>query len=197
MTEDIAKLSDEEIVKIVREKDQELYSEIIRRFEAKLARYLRRFIVDSDETQDVLQEVFIKTFRNLYGFDLKRKFSSWIYRIAHNEALNHLKKNGRTISLSEQEYKIVDEKLDLKKEMETEADHTQINNTLDKLKEKYREPLILYFFEDKSYEEIGDILHLPTSTVGTLIARGKKQLRKKLGGPDAPIGEINNHPGSA
>jgi RNA polymerase sigma-70 factor (ECF subfamily) len=181
MTEDIAKLSDEEIVKIVREKDQELYGEIIRRLEAKLTRYVRRFINDTDEAQDVLQEVFIKAFRNLYSFDLKRKFSSWIYRIAHNEALNHLKKNsGRVISLSEQEYRIIDEKLDLKKEIETAADHVQINNALEKLKEKYREPLILYFFEDKSYEEIGDILHLPTSTVGTLIARGKKQLKEIL-----------------
>jgi RNA polymerase sigma-70 factor (ECF subfamily) len=129
----------------------------------------------------VLQEVFIKAFRNLNSFDLKRKFSSWIYRIAHNEALNHLKKhNGRIVSLNEQEYKIIDEKLDLKKEMETEADHGQIRGALAQLKEKYREPLILYFFEDKGYEEIGDILHLPTSTAGTLIARGKKQLKEIL-----------------
>ncbi len=85
-------LADEQLVGIIREEDKELYSEIIKRYNQKLSHYLRKFIYDPDGLEDVLQVVFIKAYRNLYGFNIKNRFSSWIYRIAHNEAINYLKK---------------------------------------------------------------------------------------------------------
>ena len=109
-----SKLSDEQLVEIIRKKDKELFSEIIKRYQTKLSHYLRKFIYDPDELEDVLQLVFIKSYKNLYGFNVNKKFSSWIYRITHNEAINYLKKNSRgQISLDEVEYKIIDEKINL------------------------------------------------------------------------------------
>lgn len=174
-------LSDEQLVKIIRENDQELYSEIIKRYNQKLSHYLHRFIYDQDELEDVLQVVFIKVYKNLFGFNIDKKFSSWIYRIAHNEALNHLKKYSKErISLDEVEYKIVDEKIDINGQVDKKFLKNNIEKILKNIKIKYQEPLILFYFEQKSYEEISDILRIPTSTVGTLISRGKKMLKEEL-----------------
>lgn len=174
-------LKDEQLVLIIRESDSELYSHIIKRYKSRLSRYLSRFISDPDELEDVLQDVFIKAYRNLYGFDVKRKFSSWIYRIAHNEAVNHIKKNSKVkVSLDDVEYKIVDEKIDLGSKIDKKILKKNIAMSLENIGFKYREALMLFFFEDKSYEEISDILRIPVNTVGTLILRGKKLLKKQL-----------------
>lgn len=178
---DSQELSDEQIVVQVRDKNKELYSEIIHRYQTKLSHYLRKFIHDRDELEDVLQGVFIKCYENLYGFDEKRKFSSWIYRIAHNEAINHIKKHARiSVSVEEIEPLLVDEKVNLPQGVDQNLLKEKVEKALSEMKDKYREALILYFFEQKSYEEMSDILRVPINTVGTLIARGKKNLKKYL-----------------
>lgn len=179
----MAKISstDEQIVEIVRNGNAELYGEIIQRYQAKLSHYLKKFIRDADELEDVLQNVFIKAYKNLNSFNIQKRFSPWIYRIAHNEAINFLKKNSKYgLSLDDWEYDVIDEKMDFKKELDQELTRDQINKALASIKVKYQEPLVLYFFEQKTYEEIGEILHLPINTVGTLISRGKQNLKKFL-----------------
>lgn len=176
-----SKLSDEQLVEIIREKDKELYSEIIKRYQTKLSHYLRKFVHNPDELEDVLQVAFIKAYRNLFGFNIHKKFSSWIYRIAHNEAVNHLKKNFKgQISLEEVEYKIIDEKINLHEQVDKNLLREKIEKCLNDIKLKYREPLILFFFEQKSYQEISDILHISKNTVGTLISRAKQMLKENL-----------------
>lgn len=173
--------TDEQLVVKIRENNKELFSEVMHRYQTKLSHYLKKFFRSQDELDDVLQEVFIKAYKNLYGFDVDKKFSSWIYRIAHNEAINHIKKNSRkNISLDETEWEIVDEKLDLHDEFDNKQLGEKIQRAMGELNQKYREPLILYFFEQKSYEEISDILRLPRNTVGILIMRGKSKLKDIL-----------------
>ncbi len=179
---DPLKLSDEQIVEVVRVEDKGLYSEIIKRYQNKLSHYLRKFVYNPDELEDVLQVVFIKTYKNLFSFNTHKKFSSWIYKIAHNEAINHIKKNSTNhqISLDKVEYQIIDKNIDLGEGFDQILLKEQIENSLSQLKLKYREPLILFFFEQKSYGEISDILRISRNTVGTLISRGKKMLKEKL-----------------
>ncbi|OGH82520.1 MAG: hypothetical protein A2373_03300 [Candidatus Magasanikbacteria bacterium RIFOXYB1_FULL_40_15] len=178
----IENLSDEELIVKIREKDPELYAEIIQRYQSKLSHYLRKFIKDFDEIEDVLQDVFIKAYKNLYGFNPDKRFSSWIYRIAHNEAINHIKKyyNRGRISFDELEYEIIGEKMDLAERIDLKIDREKIGLAFNDLKLKYKEVILLYYFEDRSYEEISDILRMPVSTVGTYISRGKKQLKEIL-----------------
>jgi len=175
-------LSDEEIVRIVREKNKELYAEIIKRYRLKLSHYLKKFTKNNDELDDVMQAVFLKTYQNLYGFDIDKKFSSWIYRIAHNEAINNIKKNKNIINLEFIEYKILDQKAGIFSKIEKKCIKEVVNEALLKLKNKYRDPLILFYLEDKTYEEISDILRINKNTVGILIMRGKKQLKEYLKG---------------
>lgn len=174
-------LTDEQLVVAVREVDKELYSELIRRYSVKIGHYLRKFIRDSDELQDVIQLVFIKAYRNLYDFNSKRRFSPWLYRIAHNEAINYIKKYKKTtMSLDEAEWEIADEKINLKDSLDVKFLKEDIERILAKMRDKYREVLILYFFEQKTYEEISEIMRIPRNTVGVLLMRAKEFLKQFL-----------------
>ncbi len=174
-------LTDEQIVEAILKGDKELYREVIRRYEKKLSHYLLKFVSDRDDIEDILQVIFIKVYKNLYGFDLGKKFSSWIYRIAHNEAVNHLKKKKSSrISLDDVEYKLIDEKADIRGQADQMFLKEDMEKVLNEMNVKYREPLVLFYFENMSYDEISDILRIPKNTVGTLIMRGKMSIKSQL-----------------
>ncbi|MEA2088700.1 MAG: sigma-70 family RNA polymerase sigma factor, partial [Patescibacteria group bacterium] len=82
--------------------------------------------------------------------------------------------------LDEEEYKIIDKKIDMNDSVDRKLLRKEIEEYLSAIKLKYREPIILFYFEEKSYEEISDILRIPKSTVGVLISRGKKILKQNL-----------------
>src|SRR4030065_1487483 len=96
---DITKLTDEKIVELVCKKDKELYSQIIKRYQDKLIRYANYLVGEDNYAADIVQESFIKAYINLNGFNTKKKFSSWIYRIVHNEVINLIDKNKKNIGL--------------------------------------------------------------------------------------------------
>jgi RNA polymerase sigma-70 factor, ECF subfamily len=173
---DISKVSDEDVVKIVRHSDKELYAEIIKRYQTKLLRYARYIMGDDHMGADVVQESFIKAYINLNGFDTKKKFSSWIYRIVHNEAMNMLDKHKKQRPMDTQlEYdsgvNIEDDFI--KNELVNHAQHC-----LEQMPILYKEPLSLFYLEKKSYEEISDILRIPIGTVGTRVNRAKGIMKK-------------------
>jgi RNA polymerase sigma-70 factor (ECF subfamily) len=83
---------DEEIVFQVQSGKVELFGVLIDRYEKKMARYAAKILNNLDDIQDVVQEIFTKAYVNIKSFDVKRKFSSWLYRVAHNEIVNVFKK---------------------------------------------------------------------------------------------------------
>jgi RNA polymerase sigma-70 factor (ECF subfamily) len=175
-------VSDESDVKAALQ-DKEQFGVLMDRYEAKLRRYIARLGVrNPDDQLDVLQDIFLKVYRNLNGFDPKLKFSSWIYRIAHNEAISsYRKKNvrpeGHLVADSEEILSFVSGSLETADVMfDKTINAEQVNSALLQLDKKYSEVLLLRFFEHKEYDEISDILQIPIGSVGTLIHRGKKQL---------------------
>ena len=170
MSENII-LSDEEIIEKVRSEDQELYSIIIERYQDKLSRYAANLVQDEHNVADIVQEAFIKAFINLRGFNTKKKFSSWIYRIVHNESINIAKKYQREVPILEN--------IDFKSEenIELNFEKKEIIEKVEKCFAKmpllYAEPLRLFYIDEKSYEEISDILRLPMGTVATRVSRAK------------------------
>ena len=170
-------LSDEALVKVIRLGDQEQYGQIVKRYEDKLWRYVATILADESMVADCVQETFIKAYVNLQGFDTKRKFSSWIYRIAHNQAINAIKKQRRLVSGDEVVEKSIHDNSSLEEAMDKQEVKLAMEQSVNQLPIKYREPLVLLFAEEKSYEEISDILRLPMGTVATRINRGKKLLR--------------------
>lgn len=180
-------LSDNDLVKIVREKDQERYAEIIGRYQGKLFAYLYRLIGKKEEAEDLLQDVFIKAFKNLHSYDTQRKFSSWIYRIAHNEAVNLIKRKSLKRFISWEDISSTKDKLESSsaedgpdKSWLRKESNAEVNVAVDRLPLRYRQVLLLRYFSDKSYEEISEILGKPINTVGTLINRAKRMLAEEL-----------------
>ncbi|OIP66544.1 MAG: hypothetical protein COV32_02485 [Candidatus Yonathbacteria bacterium CG10_big_fil_rev_8_21_14_0_10_43_136] len=173
---DVEKLSDEEIVEVVRSRDQELYAVIIDRYQNKLLRYAKNLLKDDSKAVDVVQEAFIKAFINLQSFDVRMKFSSWIYRIAHNEAMNVIAKYKYELPIPEGVDFESEE--DLVETFSKEETREKVNKCLLQMPMLYSEPLSLFFLEDKSYEEISDILRIPIGTVGTRINRAKILMKK-------------------
>lgn len=176
MKENIENLSDEEIIKKVINLDQDFYSVIINRYQNKLLRYAFNLIRDKNRASDIVQESFIKAFINLKSFNLNKKFSSWIYRIVHNQSINLAKKYNKEILLEDnwdfESEENIEENFDKKEIIE------RVKECLENIPLIYSEVISLYFIEEKNYEEISDILKIPMGTVATRISRGKKIIKK-------------------
>ncbi|MCG2690326.1 RNA polymerase sigma factor [Candidatus Parcubacteria bacterium] len=180
----MTELTDEQIAFKVQSGEIDSFGLLVERYESKLKRYGFKFFSHQDDLDDVLQTIFLKVFENIKSFDTKRSFSPWIYRIAHNELINHLKKRKflplplfdldsfLPQSSKENERELKEEAFDVLKEKE------KIEQCLNSLKPSQKEPLILYYFENLTYQEIAAILQVPISTVGVRLKRAKQKVKK-------------------
>ena len=176
--------TDSEVVELAKENPDYLAC-LIERYEEKLFYYIRRISYFSKEDiEDILQEVFIKVYKNLNDYEDSLKFSSWIYRITHNHTVDEIRKRGgkkTAISLDKDDlFKFIKSGVNLEKDVATREKMRKVRETMEQMPLKYREPLILRFLEEKSYDEIMDILKKPKGTVATLIKRGKKMFLSQI-----------------
>lgn len=177
--------TDEELVELVLT-NEDNFSYLIKRYEGKLISYILRISnISFEEAEDILQEVFIKVYQNINEFDPSLKFSSWIYRITHNQVISNFRKNkARPQSafgdVSDEKFHNLASDLDIIEEADQKILQKNIKKILEKIDIKYREVLVLKFIEEKSYQEISDILKKPMGTVATLINRAKKEFQKEL-----------------
>lgn len=177
----MADQSDEEIARRVQKGDASAFAEIIARYEQKLMRYIKRFLHNYEDVEDTVQNVFIKTYENINSFHLEKRFSPWIYRIAHNTAITVIKKRAReAVPFFDPDtlfpHPVAKEQTNKLAEMNELS--SALESCLSQLKPSYREPIILYFFEDMDYRQISDVMHIPITTVGVRINRAKKQLKQ-------------------
>lgn len=179
MTNRATSLSDEELA--VRSlKDQVFFNELVGRYSQKIWRYTARLIGNREEAEDVTQEVFFKAYLNLASFNPKLKFSSWLYRIAHNEAVNYIKKHYRYKKVEFNEaiaHELFDTQTALDKLIQIDNKEL-VARAMNQLKIREKDLLELAFFEQKSYVEISDILQVSMNSVGPLINRAKSRLKK-------------------
>jgi RNA polymerase sigma-70 factor, ECF subfamily len=117
---------------------------------------------------------------NLRSFDPNRQFNAWAYRITQNEMVNYLRKHRQTTELNEdfQYSDMFDDRPDLAEEIDKDIEAQQLHSLIDKLPMKYREVLVLHYFQNCDYESIATIINKPTSTVGTRLRRAKAQLKQ-------------------
>lgn len=174
------KLTDSQIINLVVTGQADKYAEIIERYENKLLRYATFLLKDYDAASDVVQESFIKAYANLQSFNTAKQFSPWIYRILHNQAMNVIKRNKKTVNIEA----IGENDNDLYTNFDTDKtiDHKLLKSGLCKclgqLDIKYREAVMLFYFNNLKYDQISEILRIPTSTVGVRIKRGKIMLKR-------------------
>jgi RNA polymerase sigma-70 factor (ECF subfamily) len=176
-------LLDEELVMQVQRGDEVAFAELMKRYTAKLLRYGRRVLPLENNIGDIVQDVFVTVYQNIHDFDATRRFSPWIYRIAHNAFVDVIRKGvkgplyffdfDRIVP-----HPIYEDPLILEKEKEDVR--VLLEKGLKDLSPVYREIIDLYYFENFSYKEIADILHVPLGTVGIRLSRARQVLKKKL-----------------
>lgn len=174
-------ISDEELAKKTIE-NPESFNPLIEKYAKKIRRYVARIIGNWQDSEDLTQEIFLKAYENIASFNSKLKFSSWLYRIAHNESVNFIKKNYRhkNIEFSDEiKNDLFNDKSTLQKIIEKEESKA-VREGLLKLSSRDRELLELYYFEKKSYLEISDILKLSVNSIGPTIKRARLKLKNKL-----------------
>jgi RNA polymerase sigma-70 factor, ECF subfamily len=173
-------MSDLELVRKSLE-EVDFFSCLYERYEDRLLRYIRRLGAGED-AEDILQEAFIRVWKNLNAFDQSLKFSSWLYRIVHNQAVSCIRKKK---SFGKDQREAFDEKRfsEMPAEqpgeavLDMEEQDVRTHELLEKLPLPYKEVMVLKYLEDMSYEEISDILKIPEGTVATRINRAKKAYR--------------------
>ena len=182
-------LTDEQLVDLSLKDDKNFYY-LMKRYEEKITYYIKRITNTNREgVEDILQEVFIKVYKNLHDFNKKFKFSSWIYRIAHNEVISYYRKNRKVLESFSLDMDGTDHDhlmtfmgatLDIEEEYISREDTDMVKRIFTELPPKYREVLVLRYQEEKSYDEISDILKKPPGSVATLISRAKSNFRKTV-----------------
>jgi len=181
---DCSSKTDKDIIEFVASWDIDAFYCVVNKYEEKLLKYILRITnIDLEEAENLLQEVFIKVYKNINEFNDSLTFSSWLYRIAHNITIDYHRKNKNKINVSlespDEDYinliDLIGNSTSIENDYKKKELIKKIITILDLVDLKYREVLILKFLEEKNYWEISDILKIPEWTVATLINRWKKQ----------------------
>lgn len=187
---------------------QEAFRELVVRFERPVYSLIVRMVQDPGTAEDLAQEVFVKAFRRLETYDPDRKFSSWLFKIAHNTTIDHLRRNTpETVPLErsadrEEEQRgglaaiLADESLEDPAAAAERKDMARsLERVIARLRPDYREVVVLFYIEGASYQEICEATGLPLGTVKTNLHRARKELAEAM----AALGwggETRNAPGS-
>jgi RNA polymerase sigma-70 factor, ECF subfamily len=190
---DYAALTDQQVVQLAREGRERAYRELIGRYQRPVFSLIYRLVRDREKAEDLAQDTFIKVLNAIERYDPKYKFSSWIFKIAHNTALDQLRrKEPETLSIdgsphartaAEVESSTITpesgdetpEQYALNRELGTE-----IEQAIGTLRSEYRTAILLCHVEGRPYEEIAEIMAVPLGTVKTYIHRGRKELMRRL-----------------
>lgn len=166
--------------------DPNIFGELVKRYQDRLFKYVRRISYFSDEDiEDILQDTFIKTYRSLNIFDNELKFSTWIYQITRNTTIDAIRRKQtrpQTVCLNNDDIsKFFKSDVNIQMHMEAKDSLKKMREAIRNLPYKYKEVMVLRFLEEKTYEEIMDIIKKPKGTVAAIISRGRKMLLDRVG----------------
>jgi RNA polymerase sigma-70 factor, ECF subfamily len=190
----LSELSDPAVVELARKGSEAAYRELLTRYERPVFSLVFRMVRDRETAEDLSQETFIKVLNNLDRYSPEFKFSSWLFKIANNLTIDHLRRRRvDTISIEGAPDAVTSESARATsiavvsgnesplEELESRELGTAIERAIGRLRPEYRACIMLRHVEDKSYEEIAEIVKLPLGTVKTYIHRARQELRTALG----------------
>lgn len=174
--------NEEGLLKRIAGGEKEFFGELVLKHQDFIFNVVKGFVRLEEEARDLTQEVFLKAYENIDKFRGDSKFSSWLYRIAYNHSMNWSeRKAGRETQLDDSFAETIPEEPSTADEMfDRELVLSRIKEIIEELPVKYKIVLKLYYFEEKSYQEIADTLGIPINTVKIQLLRAKEQVRKKL-----------------
>ena len=170
------------LLKRIAEGEREIFGELVLRHQDFIFSVVKGYVRFEEEARDITQEVFLKAYENIEKFRGDSKLSSWLYRIAYNLSMNWSeRKAGRETQLDDSLAETLAAPPDLADELyERELILARITEILEEIPLKYKVVIKLYYFEEKSYQEIADALAIPINTVKIQLLRAKDHIRKKL-----------------
>ncbi len=185
------KLSDHQLIEATKKGDEDAFAEIMTRYRSQITNYLYRFLNDYEEAVDLAQETFVRVYFAIERYHTDYAFSTYVYRIATNLAISEIRKRKRRklVSLTglfqfgdeeAQDFNPPDEKALPDEDLIENEQSATIARAIAALPEKYRAPIILRDIEEKTYEEVANILKLGLGTTKSRISRARKLLREKL-----------------
>jgi RNA polymerase sigma-70 factor (ECF subfamily) len=154
------------------------YSDLVRRYHVGLIIHCEHLVGNRDDAEDIAQEAFIKAYARLKDFDAsKARFSTWLYKIATNEALDYLRRNKRRVDVED-----IETVAEVTMPAYIEEDERRyVRKVVSELvPPEYRNAIESYFWDGKSYQQIADDMHVPLNTIRTWIRRAKLQLKEQL-----------------
>lgn len=185
--------SDAGLVRLCLEGDERAARELVSRFRRPLFSLVYRMVRDRALAEDLAQEAFVRAFNHLDSYDPTYKFSSWLFKIGNNLAVDHLRKKGlRTVSLDGAPDAVSAEQREAtaidpaspgetpEEEFEARELGGEIERAVGELRPEYRAAVLLRHVEGRPYEEIAEIMDVPLGTVKTYIHRGRGELRERL-----------------
>ena len=185
--------TDKQLVGLSRRGDERAARELVERFQRPVFSIIYRMVRDREKAEDLTQETFVRTFNNLDRYDHSYKFSSWLFKIAYNLTVDHLRrKELKTISIHGAPDAVTadqQEATSVTLESEGEAPDERIESlelagqlaeATGRLRDEYRTAILLRHVEGRAYEEIAEIMDIPLGTVKTYIFRARRQLREDL-----------------
>ncbi|MGC2237316.1 MAG: sigma-70 family RNA polymerase sigma factor [Pyrinomonadaceae bacterium] len=182
--EKIKSLTDGELIETAISGREDSFEELVRRYQRPITNYVYRMLSDYDASLDVTQEVFIKVYNSLARYSSDYKFSTWLYRIAHNAAIDYMRRNSVNQQSIEAEnadgtYQLQIESPRPNPEQERERSEwrTEIESVVKCLPTVYRELILLRHAQDLSYDEIAEITNLPLGTVKNRLFRAREMMR--------------------
>ncbi len=190
---DLRNLPDADLVSLAQEGREAAYRELVRRYERPVFSLIFRMVRDREVSEDLAQDTFIKVLNHIDKYRPEFKLSSWLFKIANNVAIDHLRKrqldtvsiDGSPHALSAAEveatsFDVVARQESALEEMEARELGSAIERAIQRLRPEYRACIMLRHVEGRSYEEIAATLDLPLGTVKTYIHRARHQLRDAL-----------------
>ena len=179
---------DSELVKLAQGGDARAFEALVVKYQRRVARHVARYLRASGDVEDVVQQTFIRAYRGLASFRGDSAFYSWLYRIATNAALSHLKREPHEVSLGDDD---TEERADAFEPGVSDGENPErtliakqiaevVQKALAKLKPDLAEPLMLYEVEGKPYAEIAQMLGVPIGTVRTRIFRAREFIAQRL-----------------
>jgi RNA polymerase sigma-70 factor (ECF subfamily) len=190
---DYSSLTDQQVVELARKGREPAYRELIGRYQRPVFSLIYRMVRDREKSEDLTQETFIKVLNAIERYDPSYKFSSWIFKIAHNTSLDHLrKKEPETLSMQGSPHARTDAEIEASSINPESHGHnpeeytsnrelgSEIDQAIARLRPEYRTAIILCHVEGRAYEEIAEIMDVPLGTVKTYIHRARNDLKKQL-----------------
>ena len=190
---DYSEKTDQDLVRLSRRGDERAARELVHRFERPVFSIIYRMVRDRELAEDLSQDVFVRTFNNLDRYDRSYKFSSWLFKIAYNLTVDHLRRRELpTISVHGAPDAVTPDRqeatsLTLESDEEAPDDRLvakelagDLEEAIAELREDYRTAILLRHVEGRSYEEIAEIMEIPLGTVKTYIFRARRELRAAL-----------------